>query len=89
MRDHVSFIYLFMVRTVKWGRGKETGERERERELKLNCIILIGALAVLAQEVVPTKGVGLPSASYRKIVACALLYKVNLSYSSCCGVVTV
>ncbi|XP_045174786.2 xanthine dehydrogenase-like [Mercenaria mercenaria] len=37
-----------------------------------------GALTALAAEVIPTDAVGLTSASYRKTVACALLYKFFL-----------
>ena len=38
--------------------------------------VLTGALGILASELVPSRDITLPSPAYRKLVACALLYKV-------------
>ena len=38
--------------------------------------LIAGALGILANELVPSNDIHLPSPAYRKLVACSLLYKV-------------
>ena len=46
--------------------------------MNMIMFLMTGAMSTLATELVPNNDIRLPSAAFRKVVACALVYKVRM-----------